>query len=109
MKDPTKARIRHKHFRLDSIKILRAKKLLRADTETETIERALDLVLSEHRRDQLAREASERFRESGIEIKDVHGGLGTEIATRFKKLGLVVDIPELRGHKIRPPSFARGK
>jgi hypothetical protein len=68
-----KTRIRHKHFRLDSNKISRAQKLLRADTETETIERALDLVLSEHRRNQLAWEANERFLESGIEIKDVYG------------------------------------
>jgi hypothetical protein len=68
-----KTRIRHKHFRLDSSKISRAQKLLRADTETETIERALDLVLSEHRRNQLAWEANERFLESGIEIKDVYG------------------------------------
>ena len=68
-----KKRIRHKHFRLDSNKISRAQKLLRADTETETIERALDLVLSEHRRNQLAWEANERFLESGIEIKDVYG------------------------------------
>jgi hypothetical protein len=68
-----KRRIRHKHFRLDSIKISRAQKLLRTDTETETIERALDLVLSEHRRNQLAWEANERFLESGIEIKDIYG------------------------------------
>ena len=72
-----KARFRHKHFRLDSNKITRAQKLLRADTETETIERALDLVLSEHRRNQLAWEANERFLASGIEIKDVYGK-GTE-------------------------------
>lgn len=70
---PAKARIRHKHFRLDSTKISRAQKLLRADTETETIERALDLVLSEHRRNQLAWEANERFLASGVEILDVYG------------------------------------
>jgi hypothetical protein len=68
-----KARIRHKHFRLDSTKISRAQKLLRTHTETETIERALDLVLSEHRRNRLAWEANERFLGSGIEIKDVYG------------------------------------
>ena len=67
-----KSRIRHKHFRLDSTKISRAQKLLRADTETETIERALDFVLSEHRRNQLAWEANERFVESGIKIEDVY-------------------------------------
>jgi hypothetical protein len=68
-----KSRIRHKHFRLDSNKISRAQKLLRAETETETIERALDLVLSEHQRNQLAWEANQRFLKSGIEIKDVYG------------------------------------
>jgi hypothetical protein len=68
-----KSRIRHKHFRLDSNKISRAQKLLRADTETETIERALDFVLSEHQRNQLAWEANQRFIESGIEVKDVYG------------------------------------
>jgi hypothetical protein len=68
-----KSRIRHKHFRLDSNKISRAQKLLRADTETETIERALDFVLSEHQRNQLAWEANQRFLVSGIEVKDVYG------------------------------------
>ncbi|AUX22399.1 uncharacterized protein SOCEGT47_029010 [Sorangium cellulosum] len=38
---------RHKHLRLDQSKIDRAKKLLGAKTEQETIERALDLVLGE--------------------------------------------------------------
>jgi len=69
----TRPRIRHKHFRLDSSKIARVQKLLRAETETETIERALDIVLSEHQRNQLAWEANMRFLESGIEIKDAYG------------------------------------
>jgi hypothetical protein len=68
-----KSRIRHKHYRLDSSKISRAQKLLCADTETETIERALDMVLSDHERNQMAWEANERFLKSGIEIKDVYG------------------------------------
>jgi hypothetical protein len=38
---------RHKHLKLDQTKIDRAKKLLGAKTEQETIERALDLVLAE--------------------------------------------------------------
>lgn len=38
---------RHKHLKLDQSKIDRAKKLLGAKTEQETIERALDLVLGE--------------------------------------------------------------
>jgi len=34
-------------------------------------------------------------------------GLGSEIALLFKKAGLKADIPELRGHKIKPPIFGR--
>ncbi len=32
-------------------------------------------------------------------------GLGTEIASLFRKVGLDADIPELRGHGIKPASF----
>jgi antitoxin FitA len=32
-------------------------------------------------------------------------GLGTEIASLFRKVGLDADIPELRGHQITPASF----
>jgi hypothetical protein len=65
----------HKHFRLDPVKIKRAQRVLRAGTETEAIERALDLVISEHERNRLAAEANERFVASGIDIKDVYGTL----------------------------------
>jgi len=65
----------HKHFRLDAAKLKRAQRVLRAGTETEAIERALDLVISEHQRDRLTAEANERFLASGIEIKDVYGTL----------------------------------
>lgn len=33
------------------------------------------------------------------------GGLGTEIAALFKGFGLDADIPELRGHLIKPFKF----
>jgi len=33
------------------------------------------------------------------------GGLGTEIASLFTKIGLDADIPELRGHEITPTPF----
>jgi antitoxin FitA len=33
------------------------------------------------------------------------GGLGTEISSLFAKAGLDSDIPELRGHEIKPASF----
>jgi ribosomal protein S4 len=68
-------RIAHKHFRLDAAKIKRAQRLLKTGTETETVERALDVAIAEHERNRLAREANERFVKSGIEIRDVYGKL----------------------------------
>jgi hypothetical protein len=65
----------HKHFRLDPVKIKRAKRVLRARTETEAIERALDLVISEYQTNRLLQQANERFLRSGIAIKDVYGKL----------------------------------
>jgi hypothetical protein len=62
----------HKHFQLDSVKIKRAQKLLRAKTETETIERALDFTITEHERNRLLLDANERFLRSGVEIRDVY-------------------------------------
>ena len=66
----------HKHFQLDPLKIKQAQRALRAKTETEAIERALDLAIIEHRRNRLALSANERFIKSGVEIKDVYGKLG---------------------------------
>jgi len=66
----------HKHFQLDSAKIKRAQRALRAKTETEAIERALDFAIAEHEKNRLTLEATERFVKSGIEIKDVYGILG---------------------------------
>lgn len=40
-----KALIKDKHLKLNQYKLARAKEILRAKTETETIEKALDLVL----------------------------------------------------------------
>lgn len=71
----SKSRITHKHFRLDATKIKRAQKVLRAGTETEAIDRALDFVISEDERNRLAIEANERFIGSSIEIRDVYGKL----------------------------------
>ncbi len=66
----------HKHFQLDSLKIKRAQKALRTKTETETIERALDLAIAEHRRNRWVLAATDRFIKSGIAINDVYGSLG---------------------------------
>ena len=72
---PTARTRSHKHFRLDTTKIKRAQKVLQVSTETEAIERALDLVISEHERNRVAAEANERFVKSGISVKDVYGTL----------------------------------
>jgi len=71
-----KSMVVHKHFRLDVAKLKRAQKLLDAPTETETVERALDLAIAEEERDRRVREAHEEFFRSGIEIRDVFGALG---------------------------------
>ncbi len=71
----SRKRIAHKHFRLDAAKIRRAQRLLKARSETETVEWALDTVIAEHERNRLAREAHERFLKSGVEIRDVYGKL----------------------------------
>jgi hypothetical protein len=65
----------HKHFQLDSAKIKRAQKVLHAKTETEAIDRALDLTIAEHEKNRLTIEANERFIKSGIAIRDVYGAL----------------------------------
>lgn len=71
----TKHRTVHKNFRLDPAQIARAQKVLGASTETETIVRALDHVISEAERDRLAIQANQRFLTSGIVIHDVFGSL----------------------------------
>ena len=65
----------HKHFQLDAGKLKRAQRALRAETETETIERALDVVITEHVRKRLTVEANDRFIQSGVHIRDVYGTL----------------------------------
>jgi hypothetical protein len=39
--------VRHKHIRIDQAKLEKAKKVLSAATETEALDRALSLVVSE--------------------------------------------------------------
>ena len=65
----------HKHFQLDGMKIKRAQRVLKARTETEAIERALDFAIAEHEKNRLAYEANQSFMKSGVEIKDVYGKL----------------------------------
>jgi hypothetical protein len=65
----------HKHFQLDPGKIRRAQKALRAKTETETVERALDRVIEDENRRRVALESTQRFLRSGVKIQDVYGVL----------------------------------
>ncbi len=70
---------KHKHLVLDQSKLERAKKVLGARTETETIDRALERVISEDEKSRRAWAAHERFiREAirhGVEIDDAFGRL----------------------------------
>ncbi|MGA2536802.1 MAG: hypothetical protein ABSF53_12350 [Terracidiphilus sp.] len=70
-----KATVVHKHFRLDAVKLKRAQKLLNAPTETETVERAIDLAILEHERNCIANQAHDRFVRSKATIRDVYGVL----------------------------------
>ena len=55
------AAIRHKHLQLDQNKLTRAKSVLGAKSETETIERALTLVVGEHEIDKPLKRAKGRM------------------------------------------------
>jgi len=66
----------HKHFQLDAGKIKRARRVLRARTETEAIELALDFAISEMEKKRLTIEATERFGKSGIQIADAYNVTG---------------------------------
>ena len=65
----------HKNFRLDPAQIARAQKVLGASTETETIVRALDHVISEAERNRLTIQANQRLLKSGVVIQDAFGSL----------------------------------
>jgi plasmid stability protein len=65
---------------------------------------------------QLQRRAKRNGRSMEEEVRDIlrnavveqdvpAGGLGTEISALFAKTGIDSDIPELRGHLIKPASF----
>lgn len=68
--------LKQKRYTLDETKVKKAQKLLGAKTETETIELALEEIISEHERQRRAWAATECFLKSGAVIKDVFGRLG---------------------------------
>ena len=72
--------------------------------------------IEEEVKERLQRRAAVHGRSMEEEVRDIlrnvlkedespAGGLGTEIASLFTKVGLEADIPELRGHVITPASF----
>ena len=66
---------KNKHLILNQTKLSLAKNILGAKTETETIELALDSIISEAEKNKIAFNATRDFLRSGIEIKDVFGNL----------------------------------
>ena len=66
---------RNKHVILDQSKLERAQKILGVRTETETIERALEMVIGEDEKNRRAWAVTEKLVKSGIQVKDVFGRL----------------------------------
>ena len=64
---------KNKHLILDQAMLKKAQQVLGAKTETETIEQALEQVISEAETDRRAWAAIEKLLRSGIQIKDVFG------------------------------------
>jgi len=64
---------KHKHFILNEKRIKQAQAILGTKTETETVERALEEVITERVRTKKAWRTQERFLRSRVEIKDVYG------------------------------------
>jgi plasmid stability protein len=50
-------------------------------------------------------EAREILRNSVNEGETGAAGVGSEIASLFRKTGLETDIPEFRGQTLKPPQF----
>ena len=72
----------------------------------EDVKRRLKQRASRHGRS-MEEEVREILREATKDEGTPAGGLGTEIAALFKNAGLTSPIRELRGFKLKPPSFRR--
>jgi len=84
------------------------KEAMMAQFVVRNVESAVKVRLQRRAR-RNGRSMEEEVREilrSAVSEEDVPAaGLGTEIASLFAKVGLVSDIPELRGHEIKPATF----
>ncbi len=70
---------KNKHFILNQSKLKKAQQVLGTKTETETIEVAIEMVLNESAKNEIARSAHEKFvknaAKEGLLIEDVFGRL----------------------------------
>ncbi len=66
---------KRKHLILNQSKLSLAKKIPGTRTETETIEKTLDSIISEAEKNKMAFEATERLFKSGAKVIDVFGNL----------------------------------
>lgn len=70
---------KNKHFLLNQNRLKKAQKVLGAKTETETIELALERIISDAEREAQAQQAQEKFLAAAIkdnlQIEDVFGRL----------------------------------
>jgi Arc/MetJ family transcription regulator len=71
---------KNKHFLLDQARLEKAQKVLGTRTETETVEVALERIVTEAEENEKAWAAQEKFLKSavkdGLTIEDVFGRLG---------------------------------
>jgi antitoxin FitA len=70
----------------------------------ETVKRKLQRRAARHGRS-MEEEVRDILRDAVKDEERVRGGLGSEIAARFKGMELEEPIPELRGFEIKPPKF----
>ena len=66
---------RNKYFILDDNQLKLARKLIRAKSDTETIEIALTELINKRQSDHQVWKATEKLIKSGIEVHDVFGRL----------------------------------
>lgn len=63
------------NLQLDQAKLKKAQQVLGTSSEAETVERALDQVISEDERNRRAWAATEKLLRSGVKVRDVFGRL----------------------------------
>ena len=68
------------------------------------VKRRLQRRAARHGRS-MEEEVRDILRNAVREEEDSAGGLGTEVASLFAGIGVDSEIPELRGHEIKPVSF----